>query len=74
MTHWLWWQKHDEAKIARGFGTLPSVKDCLWVDLQKHFDWLKSTLILHGLTIEKVEQWRLQAKQYLRRPKTHVTA
>jgi hypothetical protein len=64
MTHWLWWQKHSEALTAKGFGTLPALKDCLWVDLQSHFAWIKSTLILHGLSKDKVEQWQSQAKQY----------
>lgn len=64
LTHWLWWLMHDEAKTARGFETLPEIKKCLWDDLQAHFTWLNRTLILHGLSKEKVEQWRTQSKQY----------
>ena len=64
LTHWLWWQVHNEAKLANGLPSLSDLKDCLWVDMQKHFDWMESSLLLHGLTSDTISRWRLSSKQY----------
>jgi hypothetical protein len=65
MTHWFWWQEHDEAKKAAGLPSLIDLRDVLGKELERQFDWMTSTLLLHGVSLEKVNQWRAMSKQYL---------
>jgi hypothetical protein len=65
MSHWLWWQEHKEAKRAHGLPSLVDLKDVLCAELERQFNWMTSTLLLHGLTLEKINQWKAISKQYL---------
>lgn len=65
MTHWLWWQEHAEAKKASGLPSLVDLRDVLAIELERQFNWMTSTLLLHGLQQEKISQWRAMSKQYL---------
>jgi hypothetical protein len=64
MSHWLWWQEHKEAKRAHGLPSLVDLKDVLCVELERQFNWMTSTLLLHGVTLEKINQWNSISKQY----------
>lgn len=64
MTHWLWWQTTAENKPIKGYPLLSELKQCLWVDLQKYFVWMEQTLLLQGVTKDKLDEWRAQASQY----------
>lgn len=65
MTHWFWWQEHAEAKKAAGLPSLIDLRDVLGIELERQFDWMMSTLLLHGVGQDKVNQWRAMSKQYL---------
>jgi hypothetical protein len=65
MTHWLWWQEHKEAKRASGLPSLIDLKDVLASELHRQFDWMASTLILHGISGDTINKWRAAADQYL---------
>jgi hypothetical protein len=65
MTHWFWWQEHAEAKKAAGLPSLVDLRDVLGIELERQFDWMISTLLLHGVGQDKVNQWRGMSKQYL---------
>jgi hypothetical protein len=65
MTHWLWWQEHREAQRAPGLPSLVDLRDVLACELNRQFDWMLSTLILHGISAETVNKWRTAADQYL---------
>jgi hypothetical protein len=64
MTHWLWWQDHKEAVRLKGVPPLGDLKDCLLMELEEHFNWMETGLLLHGLGHEKVLQWRMASRQY----------
>jgi hypothetical protein len=64
MTHWLWWQKIDDGDDLPNFPPLTDMKDCLLGDLQKHFEWMESSLIFHGIDSAKIKGWRSSAEQY----------
>jgi hypothetical protein len=65
MTHWLWWQEHDEAKRASGLPSLVDLRDVLAVELKRQFDWMDRTLLLHGISGDVIKKWRAAADQYL---------
>ena len=64
MTHWLWWQEHEEAQRAQGLPSLIDLKDVLAVELKRQFDWMDSTLLLHGVAADVIKKWRASAEQY----------
>lgn len=66
MTHWLWWVTHPELDHPVGTPPLTVLRDVLCEDLLKHFSWLRSTLLLHGLSPEKLTQWEQMSQQYFR--------
>jgi hypothetical protein len=66
MTHWLWWLTHADLEQPAGAPPLGVLKDTLCSDLLEHFKWLRSTLLLHGISSEKLTQWELMAQQYFR--------
>lgn len=66
MTHWLWWLTHPDLEHPDGAPPLTVLKEVLCGDLIKHFAWLRSTLLLHGLPAEKLTQWEQMAQQYFR--------
>jgi len=66
MTHWLWWLTHAELEHPVGAPPLAVLKDVLCADLLKHFAWVRSTLLLHGLAPEKIMQWEQMSQQYFR--------
>ncbi|WP_244478312.1 hypothetical protein [Methylobacterium sp. Leaf113] len=66
MSHWLWWIAHADLKQPSGAPPLSVLKDVLCSDILSHFKWLRSTLIMHGITNEKVSQWEQMVQQYFR--------
>lgn len=74
MTHWFWWQEHTEAKKAPNLPSLVDMRDVLCIELDRQFDWIASTLLLHGIKKEKVEEWRAASRQYLAGGADHVFA
>lgn len=65
LTHWFWWQEHAEARKVNGLPSLVDLRDVLGIELERQFDWMTSTLLLHGVKQDKIDQWRAMAKQYL---------
>ena len=63
MTHWLWWQRHDENAPGNGRG-YGDVKAVLGSQLAGHFEWMEKTLIFHGVPMEKVKSWKTLCDQY----------
>ncbi|MCG6114346.1 MAG: hypothetical protein MEQ84_04040 [Mesorhizobium sp.] len=66
MTHWLWWLTHADLTHPAGAPPLAVLKDVLCSDLIKHFTWLRSTLLLHGIPPEKLNHWEQITQQYFR--------
>lgn len=66
MTHWLWWLTHKDLMQPEGAAPLPVLKDVLCGELTNHFEWLRSTLIMHGLKSEKIKDWEDLVRQYFR--------
>lgn len=66
MTHWLWWLTHADLKHPTGAPPLSVLKDTLCADLLEHFQWLRSTLLLHGIDLVKIAEWERMAQQYFR--------
>jgi hypothetical protein len=63
-THWLWWPTAEELRPLSKFVSLPDLARCLAVDLGRYFDWMRTTLIFHGIAEDKLTQWSRQVEQY----------
>lgn len=66
MTHWLWWTVHEGMPQPDGVAPLSDIKEALGADLLEHMEWIRSTLLFHGLKLEKVRDWEQAIRQYLR--------
>jgi hypothetical protein len=64
MTHWLWWQDNSESRPIPNVPPLTVFKDCLALELQGYFDWMKSTLLFHGVSADKLKSWSEACNQY----------
>lgn len=64
-TLWKWWQTDDSGGFSKATPGRPGpLKDVLFVELDRYFDYMEATLPFHGLTLERVERWRSLAKSY----------
>ena len=65
MTHWLWWQDNPESVKVPNLPPLTTLKDVLALELDSYFNWMKTTMLFHGVPAEKVQSWATMSKQYL---------
>lgn len=66
MTHWLWWLTHKELEQPKGAPPLAVLKDVLCTEIHDYLQWMRATLIMHGLKVEKLSDWESQIRQYFR--------
>ncbi|TDA44288.1 hypothetical protein [Burkholderia pyrrocinia] len=63
--YWPWWAPNETVDYPNA-APLTKLKDCLLFDLKRHFQWIDSTLIYHGLDRQKIEQWSRSCAEYFR--------
>jgi hypothetical protein len=59
-----WWQTFPEAQDIPGLPPMQAFKSLLSIELDGYFEWMKKTLLYHGVPGEKVNSWATTSKQY----------
>jgi len=64
MKHWLWWANHSEMAPPKNVPPLATLKDCLQEEFLAHFAWLRSSLVFHGISSDKIGVWEGIVSEY----------